>query len=121
MLCPSPFLVELGAELALSGSYQLYPPAGSTLLAKARSPPSRQLLGESPELPSRINKSKKGTSQQGWGLLQKSICKSVLWNLEDIPRRSKVMRCSGVSRLDHSIDLTQNGLGKQCSRTLYHR
>lgn len=53
-------------------------------------------------------------------VLQRSICKSVLWNLEDIPRRSSAMHCSEVSRLDHSIDLTQNGLGQQCSRTLHH-
>lgn len=44
--------VELVAQLALSSSDQLYPPAGlaSRSVGQSGSPPARQLLGESPEL-----------------------------------------------------------------------
>lgn len=91
------------------------------LLAKARSPPARQRLGESPERLSWINKSNKGSSQQWMGLYSRSLFANLSFGTwKTFPRRSNIMHCGKVPRLAHTSDLTQNGLGKQCSRTHHY-
>lgn len=83
------------------------------LLAKAKSPPARQLLGESPELLSWINKLKEGSSQQWMELCSRSLLENLSFGTwKTFPRRSHIMHRGKVPRLVHSTDLTQNGLGK---------
>lgn len=102
----------------VSSSYQFYSPASPTLhQLKAGCLLPRQLLGESPEQLSQINKSNKGSSWQWMGLCSRSLFANLSFGTWEIfLRRSNVMRCGKDSRLAHTTDWTRKDLKSRALR-----